>query len=290
MSARHLFPSRVAEPSWHWQGDVPSITFTHRMSCTGELFILAKAAHESCSGLYVGTMLQANSAGSDERIEVVVKFTDEFNAHTHRILDAAGFAPALHACVPVCGGVQMVVIDRVKGEMAWRAERRSELLPYTVYEHLRIATDLLHREGLVFGDLHSRNVMCVLRGDDRSGAMLVDFGLSITRCSCILVNAWAESRLSVDHWVASDSQLSFGLNNSDTKKNPQDQVVLTVTHIQPRRIRSDKSTRGCAELLNQSARAAASSNIAFPGSCHPPLHIVSYLLSANLRCNAVLGT
>ncbi|RPD68891.1 hypothetical protein L226DRAFT_548375 [Lentinus tigrinus ALCF2SS1-7] len=189
--ARHvLFPKPVPEPSW--QGHMPTVTFTHRMSRAGELFLIASTDHERSSGLYVGTMpiltanlsASASSTGTTEpvevEVEVIVKFTAEYNEHAHRLLAAAGFAPALHACVPVCGGVKMIVMDRVRGEMAWCVQKRDEPLPLTVYEDVRSAIELLHGEGLVFGDLRPPNVMCVPRGSASGeapnlGAMLVDF-------------------------------------------------------------------------------------------------------------------
>ena len=51
--------------------------------------------------------------------EVVVKFTARCHAEAHRLLAAKGFAPVLHACVPVCGDLLMVVMDRIHGGPAW---------------------------------------------------------------------------------------------------------------------------------------------------------------------------
>ncbi|KAI0730658.1 hypothetical protein C8Q76DRAFT_715689 [Earliella scabrosa] len=169
---KHLFPSPLAEPSW--TGRMPRVTFTHRMSRSGELFITATTEDERRSNIYVGTM----SLSSGDEAEVVVKFTAEYNADAHHILARAGLAPTLHACVPVCGGMLMVVMDRVHGKMAWVAEQSSELLPHTVYEDVKAAIDLLHHNGVVFGDLRTPNVMVLDRtsGDPpRMGAMLVDF-------------------------------------------------------------------------------------------------------------------
>lgn len=84
-------------------------------------------ADDRRSGVYVGKLHTSDSgaAGDSDSVEVVVKFTAEYyNADAHRILAQAGFAPALHACVPVCGGLKMVVMDRVQGENAWSAEQR----------------------------------------------------------------------------------------------------------------------------------------------------------------------
>ncbi|RPD68890.1 hypothetical protein L226DRAFT_617244 [Lentinus tigrinus ALCF2SS1-7] len=209
---RHvLFPKPTPEPSW--EGRMPAVTFTHRMSSTGKLFLLASTREERRSGLYVGTMpvtgtedASRGAAGEEppstrEEVEVVVKFTEQYNEDAHRLLAAAGLAPALHACVPVCGGVKMVVMERVKGE---RAEQRCYthgrygaygrwepvVVPQTVYEDVRRAVELLHGAGWVFGKLNLENILCVTvpvtvpataTGDEaaaatgRVGAMLVNF-------------------------------------------------------------------------------------------------------------------
>ncbi|RDX51830.1 hypothetical protein OH76DRAFT_1346295, partial [Lentinus brumalis] len=181
VSVQHLFPSPLPVPSW--DGEMPSLTFTHRMSCSGEPFITPTSPVDRQIGMYLGTMLKTNPSASpdaaEERIEVVIKFTSEYNQAAHRLVAQAGFAPALHACVPVCGDVQMVVMDRVHGKMAWCAERKQELLPRTVYDDVKSAIKLLHDNNLVFGDLRSPNVMCVPKSEPelegRMGAMLVDF-------------------------------------------------------------------------------------------------------------------
>jgi hypothetical protein len=110
--------------------------------------------------------------------EVVVKFTPRYNSEAHRILATKGFAPTLHACVPVCGGLYMVVMDRVHGEMAWHVRQRAEFLPYGVYQDIRDAIALLHSNNLVFGDLRTPNIMVVTRGsgsDVQYHGRLIDF-------------------------------------------------------------------------------------------------------------------
>ena len=188
-SIRHLFPWPIPEPSWH--GRMPALTFTHRMSPSGELFLTASTNQKRASCIYVGTMTMrtgnpesASSPGAAERcVDVVIKFTaSDYNEHSHRLLASVGFAPALHACVPVCGGMKMVVMDRVQGETAWRLEKLNAHPSSTVFEDVQSAIKLLHSEGLVFGDLRLPNIVCVSRAsasasgeNTRMGAMLVDF-------------------------------------------------------------------------------------------------------------------
>lgn len=185
----HIFPSPSPVPSY--KGNMPSLSFTDRLSRTGELYLLAKSPDERRSGIYLATMPKSRGAdgpatGSsssdapDGQVEVVVKFTTKYNADAHRVLANAGLAPALHACIPVCGRLHMVVMERVHGEMAWDVQQRGELLPYTVYKDVKAAINLLHQHNFVFGDLRTPNIMCApgassSGSDEGSHAMLIDF-------------------------------------------------------------------------------------------------------------------
>ncbi|PCH39620.1 hypothetical protein WOLCODRAFT_141337 [Wolfiporia cocos MD-104 SS10] len=196
---------------------MPSLSFMDRLSRTGKLYLLAESPDERRSGLYLATMSKSRGADGpaprdtpDGQVEVVVKFTANYNADAHRVLAAAGLAPALHACIPVCGRLYMVVMDRVHGEMAWDAEERGALLPHTVYEDVRAALDLLHQHDLVFGDLRTPNVMVVpgaggLASDEGSRAMLIDFDWvgthGITRYPAILNDELSVSALAVQRRV-----------------------------------------------------------------------------------------
>lgn len=109
--------------------------------------------------------------------EVVVKFTAQYHAEAHRRLATKGFAPALHVCVPVCGGLFMVVMDRVHGELAWDLVRRRPI-PYDVYKDIHDAIMMLHSDNLVFGDLRTPNIMVDIDGsgsDTRCRGVLLDF-------------------------------------------------------------------------------------------------------------------
>jgi hypothetical protein len=125
------------------------------------------------------TVMSPSSADAlAEASEVVVKFTGRYHAEAHRLLATKSLAPVLHACVPVCGGLLMVVMDRVHGEPAFQASTRRELLPYDVYKDIQDAVEMLHINNLVFGDLRTPNIMVVPGGsgsDARSRGMLIDF-------------------------------------------------------------------------------------------------------------------
>jgi len=142
-------------------------------------------------GIYLATMVQPRSADEDTVVpssvdaladtsKVLVKFTAQHHPEAHRLLAAEGLAPVLHACVPVCGGLFMVMMDHVHGEMAWQASNRlgGELLPYDIYKDIEDAVTLLHSKNLIFGDLHTQNIMAVPGGSGSDGlgrGMLIDF-------------------------------------------------------------------------------------------------------------------
>ncbi|KAI8975930.1 hypothetical protein BD414DRAFT_423507 [Trametes punicea] len=187
-SIAFLFPSPRPLPSY--TDFVPSLVFTHRLRRSGDPVLVANSESARQSRVYLATMsrkppsageaLSASSPSDDgptNSIEVVVKFTDRYHADAHKLLAAEHLAPALHACVPVCGDLFMAVMDRVEGEMAWAVLARGEQLPYRIYEDVRRAITLLHSHNLVFGDLRTPNIMVVPGGsgpDDGPRGMLVD--------------------------------------------------------------------------------------------------------------------
>jgi hypothetical protein len=183
----HLFLSPLQVPTC--TDSVPPLIFTGRLSRSGETVVLAENEITRQSGVYLATMTRSRSADENmvmsssvgaapDTSQVVVKFTAQYNSQAHRLLANAGFAPVLHACVPVCGGLFMVVMDHVHGEMAWKASDRCELLPYDIYKDIQDAVALLDSKDLVFGDLRTPNIMIVPgRSSSDAGCrgMLIDF-------------------------------------------------------------------------------------------------------------------
>lgn len=117
---------------------------------------------------------------SSKAIQTVVKFAFRYNADAHLLLAEHNYAPKLYACVPVVGGLQMVVMERVKGKRMleehdeYRGPRRS--LPMTIFEELEKALAILHDANNVFGDLRNAKVMIVRDPQDQNiKPMLIDF-------------------------------------------------------------------------------------------------------------------
>ncbi|PCH39877.1 hypothetical protein WOLCODRAFT_136536 [Wolfiporia cocos MD-104 SS10] len=167
----HLFPSPT-----HQEGDpLLALTFKHRMTRTGKLYQVAKDDQERRSGLFVAALSDADGGGGDN--EVIVKFTERYNADAHRLLANSGLAPKLYSCSRVMGGLYMVVMERMKGETAWTLSQRKDGIPYEVYEDVELAISKLHAADLVFGDLRMPNIMCVRGGGDgsKTSGMLLDY-------------------------------------------------------------------------------------------------------------------
>ena len=92
--------------------------------------------------MYIATLDGTNK-------EVIVKFTARYNEKAHRILASAGFAPKLHFCGRVVGGLYMVVMDRVDGKSLRQIQMDKMSIPTLVLEHVRQAVHFLHEHNIV---------------------------------------------------------------------------------------------------------------------------------------------
>jgi hypothetical protein len=122
------------------------------------------------------------------RIPVLVKFCESYGEAAHRLLAAAGLAPALRYCSRIVGGAFMVIMDLIDGPDAGRAFEPGDLPP-TVLEDMHNALKKLHEAGLVFGDMRRPNIMLVKSrgayyededeyGEDEWHGQLIDFNWS----------------------------------------------------------------------------------------------------------------
>ena len=92
--------------------------------------------------MYIATLDGTNK-------EVIVKFTARYNEKAHRILASAGFAPRVHFCGRVVGGLYMVVMDRVDAKSLWQLQTDETPIPAIVLEHVRQAVHFLHEHNIV---------------------------------------------------------------------------------------------------------------------------------------------
>ncbi|KAJ7080484.1 hypothetical protein C8R43DRAFT_872508 [Mycena crocata] len=121
--------------------------------------------------LFLATLL--NDSASKE---VVVKFSETYNADAHKTLAEIGLAPALHYSEPITGGLVMTVMDRIYGRTAYQLSLLPNgetcPLPRFVYDDVERAILKLREKTLVFGDLRLPNIM---RRHVKVHAMLIDF-------------------------------------------------------------------------------------------------------------------
>ena len=157
-----LFPQPTpADPS----DSLPVLTYKQFLSRAGEPASVLEGLGNTTTAMYIATL-----DGTDK--EVIVKFTARYNEKAHRILASAGFAPRVHFCGRVVGGLYMVVMDRVDGKSLWQIQMDKMPIPTLILEHVRQAVHLLHEHNIVFGDLRDPNI---LYDASKGGAVLVDF-------------------------------------------------------------------------------------------------------------------
>ncbi|OCB88696.1 hypothetical protein A7U60_g4170 [Sanghuangporus baumii] len=106
--------------------------------------------------------------GSDDEVDVVVKFTVRYHEQAHRILEQNELAPRLHFCIPLVGDMYMVIMDYIENTSLYLVKPED---PEKVLSDVKTAVDLLHAQDLVFGDLRVQNIILKPKGK----AMLIDF-------------------------------------------------------------------------------------------------------------------
>ncbi|KAG5649917.1 hypothetical protein H0H81_001495 [Sphagnurus paluster] len=143
--------------------EMPNLTYTSFMTRDGQ----PTPALVSLGDLKFTAMYMATMHGIQNK--VVVKFTPRYNRCAHELLAEAGFAPKLHFCAPVVGGLFMVVMDYVDGKSL---SQLKSPIPAAIPEQVKEAVDLLHKKDIVFGDLRDPNI---LYSEALNQVFLVDF-------------------------------------------------------------------------------------------------------------------
>lgn len=113
--------------------------------------------------------------------DIVVKFVDHYGERAHRLLAENGLAPTLlyHGSPridkePSYHALSMVVMDYIDGDTlasARKEKRLDEKTTQIVQSKVSCAINLLHLNGLVFGDLRPPNVMITKANEVK----LIDF-------------------------------------------------------------------------------------------------------------------
>lgn len=123
------------------------------------------------------TTLRAQTL-TDPPLDIVVKFVDRYGERAHRLLAEDGLAPELLYCGPPrlnkedpsYDSLSMIVMGFVEGETLAKSKLDEETAE-RVRSRLEEALQLLHDNGLVFGDVRSPNVMITPAKDVK----LIDF-------------------------------------------------------------------------------------------------------------------
>ncbi|KAL5520604.1 hypothetical protein ACEPAF_2605 [Sanghuangporus sanghuang] len=160
----HVYPNPLPCEGYH----IPRLTYIGKLSHMGGL--LDEKNKEAVRlerpyALYRARMIQD---GSDDEVDVVVKFTVRYHEQAHRILEQKELAPRLHFCIPLVGDMYMVIMDYIKNTPLYLAKPED---PEKVLSDVETAVDMLHAQDLVFGDLRVQNIVLGPKGK----AMLIDF-------------------------------------------------------------------------------------------------------------------
>ena len=170
---------------------LPVLTYKQFLSRAGQPTSVLPGLGNTTTAMYIAALDGAEK-------EVIVKFTARYSDRAHHILTSAGFAPKLHSCGPVVGGLYMVVMDRVDGKSLWQIQTDKAPIPTIVLEHVRQAVHLLHQQNIFFGDLRNPNI---LYDASKNCAVVVDFdwpgedGVSRYPATLNPTNQWPEEVL-----------------------------------------------------------------------------------------------
>ncbi|KAL5522337.1 hypothetical protein ACEPAF_2194 [Sanghuangporus sanghuang] len=160
----HVYPNPLPCEGYH----IPQLTYIGKLSHMGGLLDEkdnVAVRLERPYALYRARMIQD---GSDDEVDVVVKFTVRYHEQAHRILEQNELAPRLHFCIPLVGDMYMVIMDYIEDTPLYLAKPED---PEKVLSDVETAIDLLHAQNLVFGDLRVQNIVLKPKGK----AMLIDF-------------------------------------------------------------------------------------------------------------------
>ncbi|KAK7437510.1 hypothetical protein VKT23_018582 [Stygiomarasmius scandens] len=150
------------------------LRFLHRIRFTGGPYEFGtdEKSTKCCRGVY-GALYEPPSG---DEVKVIVKFAERYNVHAHQLLAGAGLAPKLYRHASLKGGHIMLVMEHVEGQMAAQLWLKNGRLPQSVYTDIDKAIQLLHREGIVHGDLRLQNIMVRKDADENEWhALVIDF-------------------------------------------------------------------------------------------------------------------
>jgi hypothetical protein len=107
---QRFFPHPTPDPRCPSSSPLPTLTYVSRLDSMNRRYPLGPLPPpDHFRSLFLAKLVQDGT-----RVEVVVKFTANYNEEAHRILADEGLAPKLYACQRVIGNLFMVVMERLR--------------------------------------------------------------------------------------------------------------------------------------------------------------------------------
>ncbi|KAI1793620.1 hypothetical protein LXA43DRAFT_884996 [Ganoderma leucocontextum] len=112
----------------------------------------------------------------ENKVPVIVKFCNSYDANAHNALADGGFAPHLHGrrTFPLTGGLTMVIMHTERTSDLISAKAKYQRLPKPVKTEVMNALKVLHDAGYVHGDIRRENIL--VPRDHHGPIMLVGLG------------------------------------------------------------------------------------------------------------------
>lgn len=111
---------------------------------------------------------------TDDGCEIVIKFTQRYNANAHHLCSEKNLAPKLfYVGNSNLGGWHMIIMEYISGETLQTANITKEEHD-DILKNIEEAINTLHTNDIVFGDLRSSNII-VKKVDGKLQGMLIDF-------------------------------------------------------------------------------------------------------------------
>jgi len=169
-------PTRVPTES---TGPLPKLEYYAKVNRDNGAALLRIDENNERHAMYLARMMPSGQ-------NVFVKFTPNYHQDAHRLLaeHVPPLAPALHFCGRVIGDMYMVVMEYIPQEsgrsICSYSSFKDSLLPKSspevVKRDVSRALELLHGQGLAFGDLREPNILYMPGKDDgEDRVLLVDF-------------------------------------------------------------------------------------------------------------------
>ena len=174
--AKVLWPNPTVNPSKSTKS-IPKLEFFSKLDHFNGTPINKAVINEENKrhAMYLARM---QPEGSDLVSVILVKFAIQYNKSAHCLLTKhcpdPSLAPRLYTRMSVISDMEMVVMEYIPASKGSSLEGSPKPFPARDVVHWDVskALELLHRQGLIFGDLQELNILYLLEVDC---ALLIDF-------------------------------------------------------------------------------------------------------------------